>query len=250
MTRRALAILLLSAVAAAPAIGAQVWMGNAGSTLEQPVDSWMEIQYRQVVKQQYDFSCGAASMATLLRYFYNEPVTEKSVVRFLLEALGLKKEKTLEKDDFAFSFTHLKAYANKHGYKAVGLALPIESLRKLQVPAILYLEIRGFQHFVVFKGIDKNRVYLADPSFGNRSMRIGQFKEAFYTSDDLKYPGKALVLIPRDKQARQNVNHAFMVGPDDKNSNLVDRVFQHKTIDNVIGNGGIDLPVAAGPLFR
>jgi predicted double-glycine peptidase len=42
-----------------------------------PVHSMLEQRFTTVVRQQYDFSCGSAALATLLHYHYDEPVDEK-----------------------------------------------------------------------------------------------------------------------------------------------------------------------------
>ena len=42
------------------------------------VKSWKQIRDHNVVKQDLDFSCGAASIATLLNGYYNQKVTIKT----------------------------------------------------------------------------------------------------------------------------------------------------------------------------
>src|SRR3982751_2740067 len=44
-----------------------------------PVTSMVGRRFGTVVRQQYDFSCGSAALATLLRYHYEDPQTEQSV---------------------------------------------------------------------------------------------------------------------------------------------------------------------------
>ena len=61
-----------------------------------------------------------------------------------------------------------------------------------------------------FKNMDKNYVYLADPSFGNIKVRRSKFKEMFYQRDDLKYPGKILAIIPLTDNHKKNINQSFM----------------------------------------
>ncbi|RYF14189.1 MAG: peptidase C39, partial [Oxalobacteraceae bacterium] len=40
-----------------------------------PVTSLIGRRFETVVRQQYDFSCGSAALATLLRYHYDDPQT-------------------------------------------------------------------------------------------------------------------------------------------------------------------------------
>jgi predicted double-glycine peptidase len=41
---------------------------------------------------------------------------------------------------------------------------------KANRPALVYIENENFKHFVVFRGFKKGKVFLADPSLGNRSI--------------------------------------------------------------------------------
>jgi predicted double-glycine peptidase len=210
------------------AYSADVTIINGNIEIRKSVKSWMEFKNENVIRQQFDYSCGAASLATTLRYFFNEKVTEKDILDFLFKERGLEKKKEFKKEDFALSFQDLKEYAEKKGYRAVGLALPIESLKELRVPAIVYVKLRNDEHFTVYKGMDDRFVFLADPSFGNIKFRIEKFIEMFYTRKDLKYPGKVLVLIPQSAEKRKNVNSNFMKIP--KESNLVYEDIERKAI--------------------
>ena len=214
------------------AYSADVTIIKGNISIRKSVKSWIEFKNENVVRQQYDYSCGAASLATTLQYFFNEKVTEKDILDFVFKERGLEKKKEFKKEDFALSFQDLKEYAEKKGYKAVGLALPIESLEELKVPAIVYVKLRNDEHFTVYKGMDDKFVYLADPSFGNMKFRVGKFIEMFYTRKDLKYPGKVLVLIPQSAEKKKNVNSNFMKIP--KESNLVYEDIERKAISSGI----------------
>src|SRR5437899_5579433 len=39
--------------------------------------SYRDIPFRTVVRQQFDFSCGSAALATLLTYHFERPITEQ-----------------------------------------------------------------------------------------------------------------------------------------------------------------------------
>ncbi len=43
------------------------------------VRSLKEARFNRVIKQQYDFSCGSAAIATLLSYHYDIPIKETQV---------------------------------------------------------------------------------------------------------------------------------------------------------------------------
>ncbi len=48
--------------------------------MEKKVETLRERRLRQVVHQSVDFSCGAATVATILRYYYGVPVTEREAI--------------------------------------------------------------------------------------------------------------------------------------------------------------------------
>jgi predicted double-glycine peptidase len=201
-----LTLVLLSALA----LQADVHIIEREVTVTVPVSSWSEIRNEGVVKQQFDFSCGASSMATILKHFYNLAINEQEIVNSVLAAKGVgSTPKQLTASDFALSFADLADYARTKRFKGVGVAMDIDGLRKLRVPVIIYVKIRKFEHFTVFKGMDDDFVYLADPSFGNMKVKIPKFMEMFYQRDDLQHPGRVLAIIPVDP-ASVTPNEAFM----------------------------------------
>ena len=54
-------------------------------TFERYAWSWRELQRRNVVMQAYDYSCGAAAVATVLQYYWEDSVTEKQILDAMLE---------------------------------------------------------------------------------------------------------------------------------------------------------------------
>lgn len=175
-----------------------------------PVTSWSEMRNKKVLRQQFDFSCGAASMATIMRYFYNRDIGEQEIVNEVLATKGLSdRNKKFNVSDFALSFADLSDYAVAKGFKGIGMAMDLDSLHKLNVPVIIYIKIRSFEHFTVFRGIDNNFVHLADPSFGNMKVKLEKFKEMFYQRGDLMHPGRVLAIIPVNKDSIYP-NESFM----------------------------------------
>src|SRR5438045_4219089 len=58
---------VIALVAFASAVNAQITVGP-GLRVDQPARSLKALRDRNVVKQRFDFSCGAAALATLLHY--------------------------------------------------------------------------------------------------------------------------------------------------------------------------------------
>src|SRR5579862_6421556 len=47
---------------------------------QRDVWSWRELKDKNVVKQNRDYSCGAASLCTLLKYYWGDNVTEQKIL--------------------------------------------------------------------------------------------------------------------------------------------------------------------------
>jgi predicted double-glycine peptidase len=135
--------------------------------------TWKDVRQQHVVMQRYDYSCGAAAMATLMRYYFGEDITERDVLLDILEHISAEATKKRKKE--GFSLLDLKEYAERHGYQAAGVDLELEALRQLVGPVLVYLETDGYKHFAILRGSREDRVFLADPSRGNVSMPVSRF---------------------------------------------------------------------------
>ncbi|SPY31939.1 peptidase, C39 family [Neisseria gonorrhoeae] len=99
------------------------------------LQSWKARRDFNIVKQDLDFSCGAASVATLLNNFYGQTLTEEEV----LEKLG--------KEQMRASFEDMRRIMPDLGFEAKGYALSFEQLAQLKIPVIVYLKYRKDDHF-------------------------------------------------------------------------------------------------------
>lgn len=188
MAERIMRILLLLielflAYGAASAHAAQLTTLSARG--EVAAQSWKELRDAHVVKQDSDFSCGAASLATLLNEFYGLSLTEEQIL------------KDMNKPDMMANFDDMARVVNRYGFNSGGVALSYEQLSKLIVPVVVYLQHRGEDHFSVLRGISATQVQLADPSWGNRIFSKAQFLAMWETRDDEKLKGKILLVLPQ-----------------------------------------------------
>lgn len=155
-----------------------------------PVKSWKTLRDQRVVKQDLDYSCGAASLATLLNEFYAQAVTEEQ----LLDAMEMPQDRA--------SFEDMQRGLAKLGFKGQGFAASYEQLTKLRRPVIVYLKYRTDEHFAVLRGISDDTVWLADPSLGNVTFSREQFLESWQTrgagDDHAELRGKFLAVLPLD----------------------------------------------------
>lgn len=150
------------------------------------VRSWKALRDQGIVKQDLDYSCGAASLATLLNRQYGMQVTEEAVLD-LLTAVGRKEGMA--------SFADMQAVLPKLGFRGEGFALSFSQLAALNAPVIVYLRYRSNDHFSVLRGIDGETVLLADPSLGHISLQREQFLRAWQTRDGA-LAGKILAVVP------------------------------------------------------
>lgn len=221
---------LLSIVLLGISVYANIILHQKEFTIKKPIKSWIEFKNENLTRQEYDYSCGSASLSTILKYYYGLDIGEKEILDDILKSKGydITKKEKLEEEDMALSFLDLAQYSNNKGLKAVGLALDLGSLCKLKAPVILFVKIRKNEHFTIYKNMDKNYVYLADPSLGNIKVKISKFKEMFYQRDDLKYPGKILAIVPVTYTQKKSIIDSFM--SIDKHSDFVYEIIRDKII--------------------
>jgi uncharacterized protein len=140
---------------------------------QRTVWSWKDIRDRNVVKQNRDYSCGAASLCTLLRYYWGDKVTEQKVLD-QLDAM-LKPDERRDRIKEGLSLTDLRRVSVKLGYVASIGTLSFDQLSKSKIPVLVPLTIGKFNHFVIFRGTDDYYTYLADPARGNVRTPIDEF---------------------------------------------------------------------------
>jgi uncharacterized protein len=164
---RSLAILLLTGNAL---LSDCVW-----SREQAVVNSLLEMRHENVVIQKWDLSCGAAALATLLRYQLADSVSEREVAKGLISRAEYIARPELVRIREGFSMLDLKRYVETRGYKGEGYGkLEFEDLIE-RAPIIVPIKSHGYNHFVVFRGARGNRVLLADPAWGNRTMSTERF---------------------------------------------------------------------------
>lgn len=147
-----------------------------GVRIRESVKPLSAIQFSNVVKQAYDYSCGSAALATVLDYDLGENLTERQVINGLLRYGDSK----MIAERRAFSLLDMKKFVTVLGYRGVGYKAEIDDLRTLGRPCIIPITIYKYRHFVVFRGIYKNHVFVADPWRGDSSFTLQQFKNMWY----------------------------------------------------------------------
>jgi uncharacterized protein len=138
------------------------------------VSSWREMQRRNVVMQKFDYSCGAAALATILQYYWNDPVTEKDILTALFKILT--PEEIADRIKNGMAITDLRRVSVEMGYLSSIGTLSFDELMQSKVPLIVPIRIKEYDHFVVYRGVAGGRVYLADPIRGNVRPTVPEFR--------------------------------------------------------------------------
>lgn len=133
----------------------------------------LEDQFRGIVRQAYDYSCGSAALTTILNGHAGLKLTEQQTMEGLLR-FG-EYERIIERR--SFSLLDMKRFVTALGYESGGYKGEFEDLIKQTQPAIVPIHYAGFKHFVVYKAFKDGRVYVADPALGNISFDQERFKQ-------------------------------------------------------------------------
>lgn len=165
------------------------------------VTSVKEARFTTTVRQQFDFSCGSAAVATLLTFHYGIPVTEREVFAQMFEHGDQDK---IRKE--GFSMLDMKRYLESRGFQADGFNQPLERLEQESLPAIVLLSERGYRHFVVVKGIGRGRVLVGDPAMGTRTISFDRFSHLWVNQ-------LLFVVHNRREQAQFNVAGDWRIAP-------------------------------------
>ncbi|GGG68488.1 C39 family peptidase [Edaphobacter dinghuensis] len=187
-----------------------------------PLRTLKDIRDDGVVHQRWDMSCGAAALSTILTYDFNDNTPEAAIVVWILHRVDASRVRARG----GFSLLELKQFAQARGYTAEGFSgMSIEDLAAEDSWVITPIHFKTFDHFVVVKGVVGDRVILADPGFGNVTMKTTRFANIWKN-------GIVFVVHPPDPR---------MLAP--KNVSAESRVIPNETL---ISRGiGVEIPANA-----
>ncbi len=147
-------------------------LAGIGGAYTVGVTSLKEARFHATKRQQFDFSCGSAALATLLTYQYGRSVDEQAV----FEGMYASGDQVKIRHE-GFSLLDMKRYLKTLGYEADGFVQPLDKLADAGLPAIVLISEKGYHHFVVLKGLRDGRVLIGDPATGTRAMSRSGFQE-------------------------------------------------------------------------
>lgn len=218
--------LVLACSISLPLQAATVDFGNVVpglSTLKKPVISLREQRFRHIIRQETDFSCGAAALATVLRYGYGLKVSEAD----MLDGLFAVSDPELVTQQ-GFSLLNIKHYVERLGMRGRGYKVEPETLDEIKIPTIVLLDLKGYKHFVVLKKTEQETVYLADPALGNKIMDKADFIDSWngivFAVIGRGFNRSSVLLDPRPQLTARVLENTFAPLTD---AQLLDHGFSH-----------------------
>ena len=162
--------LLLSLAATGEASQMPLSVLPGGAVIYKPIQSIRERKFVDLVQQKTDFSCGAASLATILRQAYWLDVDEHQVIEGMLAHANQDLVRTQ-----GFSMLDMKKYVETLGMRARGYKVAPDTLHSIRIPVVVLMDIRGYKHFVVMQKVDRGWVYIGDPVLGHKRFKLDDF---------------------------------------------------------------------------
>ena len=114
------------------------------------VTSLKEARHLTTLRQQYDFSCGSAALATLLTHHYGRTTTEQQV---FIDMFNTGDQAKIRKE--GFSLLDMKRYLANHGFQADGFEAPLDALVKVGIPGIALVQRKRLQPFRCGQGRER-----------------------------------------------------------------------------------------------
>ena len=158
------------------------------------VRSVREMRHDRVVLQEFDISCAAAALATILNYQHGERLTEREIALGLIDRPEYIEMPELIRLRQGFSLLDLKRFVDQRGYEGIGFGrLTYQNLLD-RAPIIVPVDNQGYRHFVVFRGEFGGSVICADPAYGNRTWSRARFERRWLEFPEL---GKVGFVVER-----------------------------------------------------
>ncbi|EAK0447515.1 cysteine peptidase family C39 domain-containing protein [Campylobacter upsaliensis] len=160
------------------------------------VKSYQEIKNEKVIRQNYEESCGAASLATLINILDDSNLTE-------LDLLKAMSGQQLYTD--MVSFADLNDAVKKLGFQSKSYKIDRKILESIiSVPILVKIEDDPrFPHFVVIINHKGNYLQIFDPSYGEY---ISSKREFYSVWDRYNKGGFALVVNPKKQLKDYKLN--------------------------------------------
>jgi predicted double-glycine peptidase len=201
-------------------------LAPGGGSYNVPITSLKGARFVSTVRQQYDFSCGSAAVATLLTHQYGRKANEVDIFKYMYERGDQAK---IRRE--GFSMLDMKLYLDGAGFRAEGVKVTLDQLAAAKVPAIALIQENGYSHFVVVKGVRERRVVIGDPAMGTRVLDRADF-EKVWTNGILLVINNKVELAQFNNERDWRVRPAAPLGQGANGGNSVDvMLLRHGPMD-------------------
>nr|WP_290879552.1 cysteine peptidase family C39 domain-containing protein [Helicobacter sp.] len=151
------------------------------------VESLQENHNQNVIRQKFEESCGAASLATLLNLFGIQQYQEQEILNVLNQKTDM------------LSFQELQKAATILGYDTKGFQLSREVLQRTAYPLLVRIENDPrFPHFVVIINFKGDFLKVLDPNFGEYIST----KKEFYSIWDRNHTGGYALVVTNKENSK------------------------------------------------
>ncbi len=178
----------------APAHAGDLLAFAAGAPHRISVMSVKERKFATVVRQQFDFSCGSAAIATLLTHHYGRATNEQDAFLAMWSVGDQARIK-----EVGFSLLEMKRFVESIGLRADGFTMSLERVAEIGIPGVALIDEDGYRHFVVIKGVAGGKILVGDPARGLRTMTPKRFKSL--------WDGTILFVRSDVEKGKANFNH-------------------------------------------
>lgn len=138
------------------------------------MQSMRDLRFAHIVRQQQDFTCGAAALATILQQMFGRATSEQDIIDDMLAHTDPALARSR-----GFSMLDMKDYLERAGLRGRGYRIGADALQTIRIPVIALQTTRGYAHFVVVKRVHAGIVHIADPVLGHRQLPLDEFVAAW-----------------------------------------------------------------------
>lgn len=171
---------------------------------------YRDLRYESVVGQTSEYTCGAAAVATLLRFHFGIPASEAEIVS--LAEGSMVTRGTDPQHGEGISAYDLKVAIESRGLGVAGYRLTLGQLQDYfergGLPVIVHITVPSL-HFLVVAGMLREFALLADPAWGRRIVETVELESKMGMSGTVLVPLPDSVLA-EEARASQSSAIAWM----------------------------------------
>ncbi|MDX1669845.1 MAG: cysteine peptidase family C39 domain-containing protein [Limnobacter sp.] len=131
----------------------------------EPLSTWHDWRFRNMIPQELDMSCGAATMASMVSFYGETPLSEAELLDMLTQTVPAEQQDRVLSE--GFSLLHMKRALHFIDLDLKAARITHEQLEAFASPAMLQLKTEQGYHFVLWHGKVAGLHWIGDPSVGD-----------------------------------------------------------------------------------